>query len=430
MAEHTLPYGIEIINKLFRLGQLLGYHCEKEYPVDKENESAVDVAWLFEPEQKYPLFIFEVESKTTNSIPANPLKIFGETNQKFEKPLFLFHLLLTGGQESGKVQQLERTYGTYNYRIYRFSLEEELSLIKDILSQHRRLTNSLKIAEFMTELITSWQEIEINSVVLHIEELEYEKNTGSILPAYAALSKTIALMKTHFIRRLKQKAETPNGLFAVESYDTYLGTEWSIPIHLGMLSAFASDGMEKKYFLDFKNWQEKSYYLKQIGASYGLSRDYDIFILGMSGAVLSLTGILFYKVAGARDYISSELLDIIKKSDRFDFGVSLYNCIWLLHLCTNSEKGKEYFEFVRQLVNENGGVPEMLYTNPPIDFMGILEGDETLESYGNIMQVPSWEEFNLSKQNVTNNPETLFDLGINYLTENEDGWNPVIAGQL
>jgi hypothetical protein len=155
MAKHTLPFGIEIINKLYKLGQLLGYHCEKEYPVDKENESAVDVAWLFEPEQKYPLFIFEVESKTTNSIPANPLKIFGETNQKFEKPLFLFHLLLTGGQDSRKIQQLERTYGTYNYRIYRFSLEEELNLIKDILSQHRRLTNRLKIAEFITELITS-----------------------------------------------------------------------------------------------------------------------------------------------------------------------------------------------------------------------------------------------------------------------------------
>lgn len=430
MAEHTLPYGIEIINKLFKLGQLLGYHCEKEYPVDKENESAVDVAWLFEPEQKYPLFIFEVESKTTNSIPANPLKIFGETNQKFEKPLFLFHLLLTGGQDSGKIQQLERTYGTYNYRIYRFSLEEELNLIKDILSQHRRLTNRLKIADFITELITSWQKIEIDSIILHIEGLEYEKNTGLILPSYAALSKNIPLMKTHFIRRLKQKAETPNGLFAVETYDTYLGTEWSIPVHLGMLSAFASDGKEEKYFLDFRNWQEKSYYLKQIGASYGLSRDYDIFILGMSGAVLSLTGILFYKVNGARDYISNELLDIIKKADRFDFGVSLYNCMWLLHLCTNSKKGKEYFEFVRQLVNDNGGVPEMLYNNPPIDFMGIFEGDETLESYGNFIKIPNWDEFTLSKKNITVNPEILFDLGINYLTENEGGWNPIIAGQM
>lgn len=430
MAKHTLPYGVEIINKLFKLGQLLGYHCEKEYPVDSENESAVDVAWLFEPEQKYPLFIFEVESKTTNSIPANPLKIFGETNQKFEKPLFLFHLLLTGGQESGKIQQLERTYGTYNYRIYRFSLEEEIKLIKDILSQHRRLTNRVKIVELIEEIIASWKEIDISLIILHIEELEYEKNTGTTLPAYAVLSKTIPLMRNHFIRKLKQKAETPNGLFSFESYDSYLGTEWSIPIHLGMLSAFAEDAMKEKYFLDFTNWQEKSYYLKQIGPSYGLSRDYDIFILGMSGAVLSLTAILFYKVAGAREYVSNELLDIIKKSDRFDFGASIYNCIWLLHLCPDSENGRQYFEFVRNLVNENGGVPEILYLNPPIDFMGILEGDETIESFGNLIPIPSWEEFKLTKQKLTVSPEILFELGINYLTENENGWNPIIAEQI
>jgi hypothetical protein len=430
MAEHSLPYGIEIINKLFKLGQLLGYHCEKEYPVDKENESAVDVAWLFEPEQKYPLFIFEVESKTTNSIPANPLKIFGETNQKFEKPLFLFHLLLTGGKESKKIQQLERTYGTYNYRIYRFRLEEEISLIKDILSQHRRLTNKLKIVELIKEVMAGWKEIDISSIILHIEELEYEKNTGLILPAYATLSKTIPLMRDHFIRRLKQKAGTPNGLFSFESYGSYLGTEWSIPVHLGMLSAFAEDGMEEKYFLDFKNWQEKSYYLKQIGASYGLSRDYDIFILGMSGAVLSLTGILFYKVAGAREYVSNELLGIIKKSDRFDFSASIYNCLWLLHLCSDSENGRQHFEFVRNLVNENGGIPELLYLNPPIDFVGILEGDETIESFGNLILIPTWEDFKLAKQKRKVNPEILFDLGINYLTEDENGWNPMIAEQI
>lgn len=431
MAEHTLPYGIQIINQLFKLGKLLGYHCEKEYPVDKKNDSAVDVAWLFEPEQKYPLFIFEVESKTTNSIPANPLKVFGETNQKFEKPLFLFHLLLTGGKESGKIQQLNRIFGTYNYRIYRFSsLEEETNLIKDILSQHRRLTNSLKIVDLITEIITSWQEIDLNSIILHIEELEYEKNTGLILPAYAVLSKRIPLMKKHFIRRLKQKAETPNGLFAFESYDSYLGTEWSIPVHLAMLSAFASDGMEEKYFLDFKNWQEKSYHLKQIGASYGLSRDYDIFILGMSGAVLSLIGILFYKVMGAREYVSNELLDIIKKSNRFGLGASLFNCVWLLHICPDSKIGKSHFEFVRKLVNENGGIPEMLYLKPPIDFLGILEGNETLESFGKFILIPSWEEFKSAKQKLTVNPGVLFNLGINYLTESKDGWNPIIARQI
>jgi hypothetical protein len=430
MAEHKLSYGKKIIDKLYKLGRLLNYHCEKEYPVDQDNDSAVDIAWLFEREQKYPLFIFEVESKTTNSIPANPLKIFGEANQKFEKPLFLFHLLLTGGQESGKIKQLERTYGTYNYRIYRFSLEEEINLIKDILSQHRRLTNQLKIKDLIIEILESWKEIDINAIILHIEELGFERNTGTILPSYAVLSRTFPIIKPHFIRRLKENTENANGLFGFEAYGTYCGRQWSIPIHLGLLAAFANDGQEEKYFTDFKYWQEKSSYLKQIGASYGLSRDYDLFILGISGAVLCLTAILFYKVSGAKEYVIGELMDIIKKSGRYNLSANLNNCIWLLHLTSNSDTGKEQFEFTRNIINKNGGVPEMLYLTPRVNFIGFLEGDETLESFGNNVLVPSWEKFKLSKQQLQLNPDVLFELAINYLIDTDQDWNPIIARQM
>lgn len=429
MAEHKLTYGKEIIDRLHKLGRILNYHCEKEYPVDKENESAVDIAWLFEAEQKYPLFIFEVESKTTNSIPANPLKIFGESNQKFEKPLFLFHLLLTGGRESGKIQQLERTYGTYNYRIYRFSLEEETNLIKDILSQHRRLTNRLNISELIIEIAEKWKEVNLDTIILHIEYLEFEKNSGVILPSYAFLSKKLPEMQLHFIRRLKQKAETPKGLFEFESYETYFGTEWSIPIHLGLLSAFANDGQEEKYFDDFRNWQEKSYYLKQIGPSYGLSRDYDLFILGMAGAVLSLTAILFYKVPGATKYICSELKDIIEKSERFG-PANLYNSLWLLHLSTCLTIENEYFKFAREIINELGGAPELLYSTPLINFIGVLEGDESLDSFGDIIIIPNWQEFIATKQEIEFKPQILFELALIYLTENADDWNPIIARQM
>ena len=425
MAEHKLAYGKEIIERLYNLGKILNYHCEKEYSVDKKNESAVDIAWLFEAEQKYPLFIFEIESKTTNSIPSNPLKIFGEPNQKFEKPLFLFHLLLTGGQQSGKIPQLERTYGTYNYRIYRFSLKEETTLIKDILSQHRRLTNKLKISEFLIEIIAIWKEINIDSVVLHIEELEFEKNNGIILPSYAKLSKVIPKMKGHFIRRLKQKAEAPNGLFGFESYETYLGTEWSIPIHLGLLAAFANDGQEQEYFNDFKNWQEKSYYLKQIGASYGLSRDYDLFIIGMAGSVLSLTALLFYKVPEATSYLCGELLEIVQKSERFESG-NLNNCSWLLHLSSKLEKGNEYFEFVKEIINENGGIPIMIYSKPRINFIEVLEGEEIIESFGKFVLIPSWDEFIKIKKKSKLQPEILFNLALNYLTDNKENWNPIV----
>lgn len=430
MAEHKLEFGLQIIDKLFRLGEILGYHSEKEYPVDKDNDSAVDIAWLYEAGQKYPLFIFEIESATTNSIIANPSKIFGESNQKFEKPLFLFHLLLKGGQESGKISQLENLFGSHNYRIYRFSLDEELNLILDILTQHRRLTNSLNIFELISDLLENWKLLDIDKILLHIEFLEFEKDKGTILPSYALLTKKYSAIKPHFIRLLKLKIEKPKGLFESEAYDTYLGNEWEIPIHLGMLSAFADDKLEGKYFDDFRNWQEKSYYIKQIGASYGLSRDYDLFILGMAGAVLGLTTILFYKVDKAREYIASELFDIIKNSGRFNPNVNIFNALWLLHIAPNSDKGKEYFEYAKEFINSNGGIPENIYNTPQTNYISFLEGDENLEDYGKRIDVMGWTDFMESKASLKFNPDIVFDLAINYLTDNEDIWNPITNGQL
>lgn len=431
MAEHKLEFGLQIIDRLFRLGEVLGYHSEKEYPVDKDNDSAVDIAWLYEQGQKYPLFIFEIESATTNAIIANPSKIFGESNQKFEKPLFLFHLLLKGGQESGKISQLENLFGSHNYRIYRFSLDEELNLILDILTQHRRLTNSLNIFELISELLENWKLLDIDKILLHIEFLEFEKDKGTILPSYALLTKKYSVIKQHFIRLLKLKITKPKGLFEPEAYYTYLGNEWEIPIHLGMLSAFADDKLESKYFEDFKNWQEKSYYLKQIGASYGLSRDYDLFILGMAGAVLGLTAILFYKVDKAREYVAGELFEIIKNSDKFDPNVNIFNALWLLHIAPNSDKGKEYFDYAKEYINSIGGIPENIYNTPQTNYISFLEGDENLEDYGKRINVIDWITFMESKTSSQKfNPDILFKLAINYLTDNEEEWNPITNGQL
>lgn len=430
MAEHKLEHGLQIIDKLFRLGGILGYHTEKEHPVDNVNNSAVDVAWLFEAGQMYPLFIFEIESATTNTIVANPSKIFGEPNEKFEKPLFLFHLLLKGGQESGKVSQLENLFGRHNYRIYRFSLDEEFNLVLDILTQHRRLTKTLDIYEILNELISNWSSVDINEIILHIERLDFEKDQGTILPSYALLTKKHSVIKPHFIRRLKLKIEKPKGLFENEAYDTYLGSEWAIPIHLGMLSAFADDKLEDKYFDDFRNWQEKSYYIKQIGANYGLSRDHDLFILGMAGAVLGLTSVLFYKVDGARGYIASELMDIIKNSKKFNPDVNLFNALWLLHIAPSTNEGKAYYEYAKNYINSNGGIPEGIYNFPKTNYIDFLEGYKNIEKFGNRIKVMGWTEFRQTKSSQRFNPDVVFNLAINYLTDIEENWNPITMGQL
>jgi len=61
------------------LGRALDYFVESEKSVvfHQNNPPAVDIAWLAEEGQKFPLMIFEVESKATNSIANNVVKVFG-----------------------------------------------------------------------------------------------------------------------------------------------------------------------------------------------------------------------------------------------------------------------------------------------------------------------------------------------------------------
>jgi len=431
MPEHKLSYGKEIITKLIKLGQILGYHTQREHPVDRIHDSAVDVAWLYELGQQYPLFIFEIESKTTNSIPANPLKIFGESNQKFEKPLFLFHLLLSGGQDSAKVRQLERTYGTYNYRIYRFSLDEDLKLLKDILSQHRRLTNSLKIVPFFQEILASWKHINVSTIAIHLENLEFENKTGNILPAYADLYKTYPEFKEQFIRRLKAEATSLNNITKDQAYESYLGQAWSTPVHLGIMSLYADSRTEYKYYEDFKLWLEKSSNMKLIGPFFGLSRDYDLFILGMSGAVFGLVAALFYKIKEAKYYIANELYEIILEAEKgFPAEFSLVNALWLLHISPNSPEGQHYFSYARNLINMNGGIPKSIFDKPLVEYYGFIEDDESLEDYGIVIQIPEWDDFQKLKENVKPDNDVLFNLAVSYLTDPSSNWNPISTNQL
>src|SRR5207248_1643101 len=70
-------------------------------------------------------------------------------------------------------------------------------------------------------------------------------------------------------------------------YDTWLGLQWAVPLHLGLL--FLNNPPDRGALVEHMRWwQDKSSYSSQIGPHFGLSRDYDIFVLGASGAYWAL----------------------------------------------------------------------------------------------------------------------------------------------
>ena len=154
MPRHSLHTGIEIIDGLMRLGVALGYVAETERPVERGRPSppAVDVAWMRGEGQNYPLMIFEVESRATNSAANNPLKVYGQPTDQFEKPLFFFHIFVTAGPETTRIENLRYHYGSYNYRAYKLDEGGGGNLLKDILSQHRRLFRQLSLSLLLNEL--------------------------------------------------------------------------------------------------------------------------------------------------------------------------------------------------------------------------------------------------------------------------------------
>jgi len=378
MSSHKLKYGKKIISFLKKIGDVLNYHVELEVAVEDNNSSAVDVGFFYEENQKYPLMIFEIESTVSNSMAANPLKVFSQSNKYFEKPLFFFHIILTGGKKSSKINQLEDQYGKFNYRVYIFALDQQTQLIKDILSQQRRLTCNLNIVDLLLIIENEMDNIKLDELIVHIEKCKFE-NTGSILQSYAQLSYHNTLFYKYFFDYLKAKYHQ-NEIRSLEyAYNNYWASWYGYPVQLGIMTIMESDpNIKKDYFYEFIWWQEQSTYLKYISPNFGLSREYDIFLLGFSGAYLTMVSLLFHQVEVAHKYISKVLDEIVTKSHRYGFSIFSYNALWLLYLSAQNTNTVSIFNRTSDLINENGGLSKNLYKKPPSSIVSIInENDET-----------------------------------------------------
>lgn len=366
MPEHKLKKGIDFINGIKELGTLLDYHVQLETPVstEKENSPAVDIAWFKEENQKFPLFIFEVESTASNGMTYNPMKVFSKRNEQFEKPLFFFQVVLKGGQESSRIEDLKNQFGNYNYRIYRTSKTEEEKLVLDILEQHRRLSQDLNIVGLLNYLISAiWLKIDINQISDHIIKLEFEKNSGELLNSFITLSSihndfiplTVDLLKNIHTDFFSNQNKV--------NYKTYIGNTWCFPIHLGIIYSSTNDLFTKeKVCNQLKYWQEKNSYMSMIGPHFGLNRDYDDFLIWYSGGLFGLLSFLFYDNSEMREYFAKELFKIIDKSSK-DY--KIINLMWILHIIPISVSGEKLFQKAKKEIAKIKAFSFDSFISPP-----------------------------------------------------------------
>jgi hypothetical protein len=306
--------------------------------------------------------ILEVESVASNSAAYNPVKVFGPRNTDFEKPLFFFHVFLTGGEESSRIKDLQSLFGTYNYRAYRLGLGEASSLVKDILSQHRRVSATLHVRAVCDVLSTSTTFRDCTTDVFHhAQALQYDDDFVLALAQLCYGDRTFEpLLKEQLIKI----HTTPYPATMYPRYETYFGATWSLAVHIGLLQYWTHDVTEK-WLTALKKWQENGWYITQIGPHFGLSRDYDEFIFTLAAPFLGLLAGLMRSEPRSGRYIADQCAAIFDSLEKHPSPASRFWSLWILHISSAFSLG-DHFERCRAHINQHfGGVPDSSLYSPP-----------------------------------------------------------------
>ncbi|MCC7521905.1 MAG: hypothetical protein IT220_09755 [Flavobacteriaceae bacterium] len=341
------------------MGNGLGYYVEIEFPMSENSfgSQAIDIAWLNEKGNKFPLFIFEIESTSNNSIPNNPTKVFGKESKKFEKPLFFFHIIIDGAENSEKYSDLLGNFGRFNYDIFRINNGETENLLLKILSQHRRIHNELDllyILRLINETKEIKSEIEFERLLKNIESLIHENQfyrIGQVYADFASRDKSFQEQYFKFIYRL-YLAEKLSYL----SYESYSASITSEFINLGILY---SNFRKELKDLDFTNLlveAQKTETFSKIEYLLGLNYDYDVFIHDHVPFYIALTFFLFEGNLNAQKYILDIAIKIIRKLKLTEDYTFEHHISWGLLMSASSLEFSEIFEELRNLANNKNGL--------------------------------------------------------------------------
>ena len=364
-----------MIKGLEKLGTALGYHVKSEFPVEKPchgTAAAVDLAWFTEQGQGFPLFIFEVESRASNTMANNALKVFAQKTRQFEKPLFFFQVIGSHAEESSRIDNLEGQYGTYNYRSYVIENDNKWNgLIKDVLQQHRRIRNSIDYEKLYNVLFTEWREtVDIYQALRDAFDLGLSRKLR--LKAYVWLARSDIQM----VRELKAALpiEAQEKWPSIDMLPTYMGSEWGVPIFCAMMIGWADNKAQARdWNSQFLCWQNSSSYMPMITASLGLSYDYDQFLIGVAAPLVALCCALADQEGEFRQCLCDALMDILSKL-RGSWH-ALHTACWLAHISARFGMD-EHFQAAMDSINELGGVQERILYCPPSVISFEMDEDE------------------------------------------------------
>ncbi len=320
---------------------------------------------------------------------SNPLKVYAQESRRFEKPLFFFHVIAQGGQNSSRPRNLESQYGKNNYKIYLLGSDQATSFLCDVLNQHVRVRETVDYIALYKLLNSALWSRQVNyvSILKHATNLDLSKN--DILSSYIHLARGDSRLIPDLMDILK--AESINDFQGTEDLNTYLGSGWAIPIFCAMAIGKSHNEEEVEYWSGkLLDWQNKSSYMPMLTPAFGLSEDYDEFILGCAPQLITL----IIAVANRRGGFICELICILTETlERLGthwFGLN--TAIYLLQLSA-CLKMKNEFEIAKNYLCE---FAELLFDdvlNPPS--LICVTGEGFLDNFqqGSNLEIPSYLDF-------------------------------------
>jgi hypothetical protein len=413
VAEHSLPDGKRWIENLLDLGKALGYWAEPEFDVTptEVEDAPVDVAWLASDDDRFPLFIFEVESRPSGQMVYNAAKVFGQDTLLFQKPLFHFHLVLRGGQTTGRMSAVSELFGKFNYRVYRVAEGGAADALKDIFSQHRRVRSTVDVPALARALTAArWQDVDIDGVWKHIEAARFNA-------PWARNYAQLALADKTFLTRLTRVlAADADGELTIDSrqYGSFT-TEHTAPLLHAAILAQQRPERATQCFERVRSVQGDGHD-RRFAPRYGLSQDYDALVFSIMPAVWALLAAALTDVDGARVWVLEQMDLVIAQESRIPFVLSALTAIWMLHVAANGgENALEFYERATAMLNDEGGVSPSMFARPPMQGGNLTDLDSWWEELTtDASAVPSVEEMRGRQAGAAS---TLTSVALKYLLE-------------
>jgi hypothetical protein len=372
MGSHRKQQGLNVIGFIHDVGTLLGYFVQQEEPMFPGTRTTpiLDVTWRKRPNERYPLFIFEIESTPTKNMADNALKVFSRPTNAYPKPLFFYHIIVNSVGATERDNYLREAYDKVNYDIYLLSDPGSAwHLMEDIIAQHARMSDDADLAglihlieqdqifESMTQrMLNAFVELRLDSA----RHLRFIETLEEII-----LSHNFESVRTYYLSYLPQflytfPSPTLNYLdpfyISFYSYVTHhtiyciLGKDVSITSEFDALRKYEAS------FDSFSLWYP----------AFGLSKDHDELLLSEFPLMMTLLCLAFESTVYSK-YFSRKLRDIVVRSGLPNgHNIDDIHCrVWLL-IASQIANDRESYDFAREQINTHGGLSTDRIVTPTV----------------------------------------------------------------